>query len=152
MLCGLYRGAPIGFAGHVQVDVGRLAASGSDVRFGRLAFRVQDIAKDHLRTFAAKHTCFAGSLPAGSTTDQGNLPIKPSHTILLRVSSLRLSDATHQSGWPRDHSSRSGVKPPDRGRHHRGNTRRTANNCASADPPATYVDGRRRGVGPTHPA
>jgi hypothetical protein len=78
------------------VDVGRLASGGSDSCFGRLAFRVQDIAKDHLRTFAAKHLCFASALTAGSTTYEGNLPIKPSHVMLLLVLSLKLSDATHQ--------------------------------------------------------
>src|SRR5262249_23104053 len=95
-LGGLHCSAPIGFAGDVQVDVGRLAASGPDVRFGRLAFRVQDIAKDYLRPFTAKHPCSPGALPAGATTDEGYLPIKSSHAILLPVLSFQLSNATHR--------------------------------------------------------
>ena len=44
----------------------------------------------------------AGALPAGSTTDQGNLPLKPSHDILLPVSLCKLSHATLVKGsWRR---------------------------------------------------
>src|SRR6266699_2867867 len=78
-----YCSTPIGFAGDVQVDVGRLSSGGPDLRFGRLAFRIQDIPKDHFGAFATKHLRFTCTLPAGTATNQGNFTIEPSHAALL---------------------------------------------------------------------
>src|SRR5207247_10370191 len=82
---------PIGFAGDVQVDVGRLSCGGPDLRFGCLAFRIQDIPKDHFGAFATKHFCFTGTLPAGAATNQGNLTIESSHDALLNANACSVT-------------------------------------------------------------
>src|SRR5262244_3866058 len=76
------------------MDVGRLSSGGPDLRCSRLAFRIQDIAKDHFSAFATKHFRFTCALPTGATTNQGNFTIKSSHNALLLRSRYPLSMST----------------------------------------------------------
>src|SRR5712691_5264250 len=75
--------APVVIAGHVQVDVCRFTARGSDVGLDLSAGIVQHIAKDHPGTFTGKEFSFGGTLATGPTADQGNFAIESTHAVLL---------------------------------------------------------------------
>src|SRR5262249_16805790 len=79
---GRDRGVPLVGLCHVEVHI---ACGGTDLVGQRLALVVQDVADHHLGAFLHEHASVRSAHPAGTTTDECNFSVYPSHAGLLSV-------------------------------------------------------------------
>ena len=94
LLGGVDGALPVVGAGHVEMEVDRLAAKLADLGFHLHTEVIADVADDHFRAFLGEHPGLGGALAAGAAGDDCNLAFEPHGVASWSASSMFTSAAS----------------------------------------------------------